>query len=282
MSVKVISDSTCDLSDELTDRYGISILPLHIILGNKEYEDGKNIGPEDIYRWSDTNKTAPRTSAPSVAETMDLFRSLTKDGSELVAFSISEQMSAANSVMKMAAVELGMEDRIYVIDSANLSTGTGLLVIEAAVMAESGMSAPEIVEKIEKLKPGVRASFVVDTLTYLHRGGRCSGLAALAGSALKLHPKIVVENGKMRPDKKYRGKMENVIMDYAKDLKPGLTEARKDRVFVTHSGCSKESVEAVKKYLCELNVFNEICETRAGGVISSHCGPGTLGILYIR
>ena len=282
MSVKVISDSTCDLSDELTDRYGISILPLHIILGNKEYEDGKNIGPEDIYRWSDTNKTAPRTSAPSVAETMDLFRSLTKDGSELVAFSISEQMSAANSVMKMAAVELGMEDRIYVIDSANLSTGTGLLVIEAAVMAESGMSAPEIVEKIEKLKPGVRASFVVDTLTYLHRGGRCSGLAALAGSALKLHPKIVVENGKMRPDKKYRGKMENVIMDYAEDLKPGLTEARKDRVFVTHSGCSKESVEAVKKYLGELNVFNEICETRAGGVISSHCGPGTLGILYIR
>ncbi|MGN0374804.1 MAG: DegV family protein, partial [Butyrivibrio sp.] len=153
MGVKIISDSTCDLSQELTDKYNINILPLHIILGDKEYEDGKNIGPEDIYKWSDANKTTPHTSAPSVAETMDFFKKLTEDGSDLLAFCISGQMSSSSNVMKMAVAELEMEDRIYVVDSDNLSTGMGLLVIEAAIMADKGMGAPEIVEEIEKLKP---------------------------------------------------------------------------------------------------------------------------------
>lgn len=281
MGVKIISDSTCDLSKELTTRYNIGILPLHIVLGEAEYEDGKSISADEIFKWSDENKTTPRTSAPAISDAMDLFKESTSDGSDLVCFSISEHMSATNNVMKMAAEELGMEERIHVIDSANLSTGIGLLVIEAAVMAENGMSAEEIVRRIEELKPLVRASFVVDTLTYLHRGGRCSGLAALAGGALKLHPKIVVENGKMQADKKYRGKMDSVIINYANDLREQLLTAKPDRVFITHSGCNSELVESIRKYLQELNVFTEILETRAGGVISSHCGPGTLGVLFI-
>lgn len=280
--VKIISDSTCDLSEELVKRYDIDILPLHILLGKEEYEDGKNITPEHIYEWSDQNKTTPKTSAPSIEATVDLFRPYVEEGWEVICFSISDDMSASGNIMRMAAEELDAQGQVFVIDSANLSTGIGHLVIEAAVMAKEGCKAADIVERIEELKPFVRASFVVDTLTYLHRGGRCSGVAALAGSVLKLHPKIVVENGKMRPDEKYRGRIESVIMHYVKDLEADLIKAKPDRVFITHSGCSDELVEKVYRYLEELHVFSEILITRAGGVVSSHCGPGTLGVLFIE
>ena len=143
------------------------------------------------------------------------------------------------------------------------------------------MEAHAIVEKIEELKPKVRASFVVDTLTYLHRGGRCSSVAALAGGVLKLHPKIVVEDGKMNATKKYRGKMESVILSYATDMEEDLRNAKTDRVFITHSGCSEEIIQSVYSYLEGLNIFKEIIVTRAGSVISSHCGYGTLGVLFI-
>ena len=140
----------------------------------------------------------------------------------------------------------------------------------------------EIQTEIEELKSKVRASFVVDTLLYLYRGGRCSGLAAMFGSALHLHPMIVVENGKMHSSTKYRGKLSKVILDYAKDLTEQMEQARSERVFITHSGCSPEVVEKVRSYLEELHIFDEILITRAGGVISSHCGPGTLGVLFIE
>lgn len=151
----------------------------------------------------------------------------------------------------------------------------------ASCSARAGRTAWEITQKIEELKPLVRASFVVDTLTYLYRGGRCSGLAAMAGGVLKLHPQIVVENGKMKPAKKYRGNMGKVLMSYAADMENDLKNARKDRVFITHSGCGNEIIEEIRAYLQSLNVFDEILVTRAGGVISSHCGPGTLGVLFI-
>lgn len=280
--VKVISDSTCDLSKELLEKYEVSILPLHIILGQDEFLDGKNITPDEIYSWADANNTTPKTSAPSITDAIELMEPYLQRGEELVCFSISGSMSSSAQVMRMAAEELEAEDKVYVIDSANLSTGIGLLVIEAAIMAKEGKSAAEIAAKIEEWKPKVRASFVVDTLVYLHRGGRCSGLSALLGGALKLHPEIVVEDGAMHPAKKYRGKMKNVVLSYAKDLEESLKRAKKDRVFITHSGCESEIVEAVREYLESLGVFDEIHETRAGGVISSHCGPGTLGVLFIE
>ena len=148
-------------------------------------------------------------------------------------------------------------------------------------MAKEGMNAKDIVARIEELKPLVRASFVVDTLTYLHRGGRCGSVAALAGGVLKLHPKIVVEDGKMNATKKYRGKMDSVILSYAKDMEADLKNAKTDRVFITHSGCNEDIIQSVHSYLKDLNVFNEIIITRAGSVISSHCGYGTLGVLFI-
>lgn len=279
--VKIISDSTCDLSKALLDKYDISILPLHILLGDEEYEDGVNITPDEIYAWSDKNKTTPKTSAPSLDAAVSLFKPFIEQGNEIVCFSISSKMSTSCNVMKIAAEELNAPDKVFVIDSANLSTGIGLLVIEAAIMAKNGISAKEIAEKTEALKPYVRSSFVVDTLTYLHRGGRCSSVAALAGSVLKLHPKIVVEDGKMEATKKYRGKIDSVILSYAKDLEADLKNAKSDRVFITHSGCGEAIINSVKNYLKELNIFNEILVTRAGGVISSHCGYGTLGVLFI-
>lgn len=279
--VKIISDSTCDLSKDLVEKYDISIIPLHILLGDDEYEDGSSVTPEDIFKWSDANKTTPKTSAPSMVRVMDIFKPYIDEKQEIVCFSISDSMSTTGNVMRMAAEELEAEELVHVVNSENLSTGIGLLVVHAAIMAKEGKSAAEIVEEMEKLKPLVRASFVVDTLTYLHRGGRCSAVAALAGGVLRLHPKIVVENGKMDAEKKYRGKLHSVIMSYVKDMEEELKRARSERVFITHSGCDKQIVDDVKKYLEELGVFDEILETRAGGVVSSHCGPGTLGVLFI-
>ena len=280
--VKIIADSTCDLSQEICGRYDISILPLHILLGDEEYLDGKNITPSQIYAWSDENRTTPRTSAPSLEDAIALLAPYVKERREVVCFSISDEMSASGSVMRLAAGELEAEDLICVVNSANLSTGIGLLVVEAAIMAVQGADAETIVRRMEELKPLVRASFVVDTLVYLHRGGRCSGLAALAGGALKLHPRIMVEDGKMRPGKKYRGNINKVIMSYATDMEEDLKRAKKDRVFITHSACDTAVVEEVRQYLKSLNHFDEILETMAGGVVSSHCGPGTLGVLFIE
>lgn len=277
--VKIISDSTCDLSKELLEKYDIEIIPLHIHLGEEEYEDGVNITPDAIYEWSDANKTTPKTSAASPGGVMELFNQYADE--EIVCFSISDEMSTNGNVMRMAVEELGLEESAFVINSANLSTGIGLLVIEAAIMAQAGKSAREIVAHIEALKPRVRSSFVVDTLTYLHRGGRCSSVAALAGGVLQLHPRIVVENGRMSAGKKYRGKIQSVIMSYVKDMEEELKQAKPDRVFITHSGCDAETIEKVQQYLEALGVFEEILITRAGGVISSHCGPGTLGVLFI-
>lgn len=279
--VKIISDSTCDLSPELIAKYDIDILPLHILLGEDEYEDGRNITPQQIYDWSDTHKTTPKTSAPSLAEAIELFRPYIEEKREIVCFSISGSMSTSGNVMRLAAEELEASDLVTVIDSANLSTGIGLLVIEAAIMAEKGQSAAEIVATIEVLKPKVHASFVVDTLTYLYRGGRCNAVSAMAGGVLRLHPKIVVENGAMDASKKYRGKINSVIMSYVKDMEEDLKSARPERIFITHSGCDRDTVNAVRSYLESFGIFHEILETRAGGVVSSHCGPGTLGVLFI-
>lgn len=280
--VRIIADSTCDLSQVLIEKYKVAILPLHILLGGDEYEDGKDIKSEEIYRWSDEHGTTPGTSAPSMESTLKLYKEVYAEGDELVCFSISGQMSTSGNVMRLAAEEMGIADKVTVIDSENLSTGIGHLVVEAAIMAQEGKSAREIADRMEKLKPMVRASFVVDTLVYLHRGGRCSGLAAMLGGTLHLHPMIVVENGKMHSSKKYRGNLSKALAAYAKDLEPALRKAKKDRVFITHSGCDQETVEMVREILEKLGVFQEILVTRAGGVISSHCGPGTLGILYIE
>lgn len=277
--VKILSDSTSDLSKELIEKYEIGIIPLYVILGEDEYKDGVNIKPEELYKWSDAHGQTPKTAAPSVA---DIQGYLDKNGTdEYIIFTISASMSASNNNCRLAAEDLGMEDRVFVIDSENLSTGIGLQIIRAAELAKEGKSAKEIVRYIEGIRSKVRASFVIDTLVYLHRGGRCSGLAAFFGSALKLHPRISVSGGAMHPEKKYRGKSDKYVMDYVKDMESELLSAEKSRVFITHSGCDPEVVDMVRTYLESLGYFEDIIETRAGAVVSSHCGPGTLGVLFI-
>lgn len=279
--IRIVADSTCDLSKELIEKYGIQIAPLHIVLGEKEYKDGSDITPDDIYAWAEKNEDTPKTSAIGFEDVMDIMKPLAESEDEMMVFTISGKMSTTVNVFRMVAEELEIEDRVSIIDSENLSTGAGLMVLKAADMAEEGKSRSEICHAVEEMKGKVKSSFVVDTLTYLHRGGRCSAVAALAGGVLKLHPRIVVSEGTMNADKKYRGKMDKVILDYVKDLEDSLKSADKERIFITHSGCEQEIIDKVYSYLKELNCFEEIHITRAGGVISSHCGPGTLGVLYI-
>lgn len=279
--VKIITDSTSDLTDELLKKYDVEKIPLYVHMGDDEYRDGIDIAVDELYKWSDENDTTPKTAAPSIDDVIKTIEPYKEKGTDLIMFAVSEDMSACGNVMRLAAEALEYEEHVFVVNSQNLSTGIGLLVIEAAIMAQQGIEAKEIVKKIEELKPQVRSSFVVDTLTYLHRGGRCSATAALVGGMLKLKPRIHVENGKMDAGKKYRGKIDKVIIQYVKDMEEDLKNAKKDRVFITHSGCPEETISLVKEYIESLNYFEEILVTRAGAVISSHCGPGTLGVLFI-
>lgn len=277
--VRILADSTCDLSKELTERYNITIIPLYVRLGDDEYLDGINITPAELYKWSDEHGQTPKTAAPGIEDISKLLDPAGSD--EYVIFTISSSMSASFNNARLAAESMEMSDRVHVIDSENLSTGIGLQVIRAAELAAAGKNAAEIVSEIESIKGKVRASFVIDTLVYLHRGGRCSGLAALFGSVLKLHPRIAVTGGAMHPEQKYRGSSRKYVLEYVKDMEPELKKARRDRVFITHSPCDRAVVESVRSYLESLGHFDEILETDAGSVIASHCGPGTLGVLFI-
>lgn len=277
--VKIIADSTCDLTDELFEQYDIDMIPLCIIMDDQSYYDRTQVTPEEIFRWAEEKKTTPKTSAISMEMAIEKARPYVEEGRDIVFFGISEDMSTTCNVMRLAARELET-DRIFVIDSMSLSTGIGLQVLRAAEMAEAGASAEEIVEAIEGAREKVRASFVVDTLTYLARGGRCSSVTALLANTLKLKPRIVVKDGKMGVDKKYRGPLGKVLVKYTKDMESELLQADPARVFITHSGCDPETVEQVRAYLKSLGIFRDVIETRAGGVISSHCGPGTLGVLF--
>ncbi len=280
--IRVLADSTCDLSKELLDKYNIGILPLSIILDDKAYFDMMEITPDRIYEWSDQVGKTPKTASPTIDLAISTFKPILDGGNDILFFAISEEMSTTANVARIAAANLEAEDRVTVIDSQNLSTGIGLQLIKTCELIEKGMSKDEVVKEIIILQPRVRSSFVVDTLTYLHRGGRCSATAALFGNALKLKPKIIVEAGKMDAANKYRGKQNKVIEKYVEDLRPSLLKADSSRVFITHSGCSQEAIDWVHNYLNEMNYFNEILITRAGGVISSHCGYGTLGVLFIE
>ena len=203
-------------------------------------------------------------------------------GEEICFLGISEQMSATCQVLRLAAEELEYTEHVCVVDSMNLSTGIGLQVLYAAELAQSGCSLAELEEQLKEYRLRIRASFVVDTLTYLQRGGRCSAVTALMGNALKLKPRIAVTDGKMGVSKKYRGNQKKTVTDYVKDMEEDLKRAEKARVFITHSGIAQEIIDEVKAYLESLQHFDVIYVTRAGGVISSHCGPGTLGVLFVE
>lgn len=279
MNVKIVADSTCDLSADLIEKYDITIIPLCIVMGENSYFDGIETTPEEIYKWADANKTTPKTAAVTIDNATSLLKPFMDKGREIVFFGISTQMSTTCNVVRLIGEDTGY-DKLHVIDSQSLSTGIGLQVLYAARLSMAGESAASIVEKVEKRRSAVSASFVIDTLTYLSRGGRCNSVTALLANTLKLKPEIVVKDGAMIVAKKYRGQLGSVLLKYAKDQEEALLAADKNCVFITHSGCSDDIVAPVKEYLESLSHFENIYVTRAGGVVSSHCGPGTLGVLY--
>ena len=279
MSIKIVADSTCDLSKELIEKYDISIIPLSIVMGENSYYDGVETTPDEIYTWADANKTTPKTAAASMDKTEEILAPYMEAGDDIIFFGISSEMSTTNNVVRLVGEDKEY-DRLFIIDSRNLSTGIGLQVIRAAELAKGGKSAEEIVQSISEARDKVRASFVVDTLTYLARGGRCTAATALLANTLKLHPEIVVKDGKMGVSKKYRGSLDSALIKYVKDLQEDLLQADPSRVFITHSGCTQETLDKVYAFVKELGYFEEILITRAGGVISSHCGPATLGVLF--
>lgn len=280
--IKLIADSTCDLSPNLLEQYDISILPLSIIMGENVYRDGLDITPEDIYKWSDVNKTTPKTNAITSEQAAELLQPFVEAERDIIFFGISSQMSTTCDVIRTLSETTGDSryKNIHVIDSLNLSSGIGLQVLYAAKLAKEGKSAEQIVELVNNRRDKVQASFVVNTLTYLARSGRCSAAAALLANALKVKPRAIIKNGVMDLDRRYRGNSKFAILRYVEDLKYQLLSADETCVFITHSGCSQEIIDDVWAYLAELHHFHRIYVTHAGSVISSHCGPGTLGIYF--
>ena len=278
-TVRIFADSTCDLTEDLIQKYGITILPLCIVLDDKSYYDRTQITPDEIFAWAEANKRTPKTAAITFEYAEKMLRPCMEADEDVIFFGISEEMSTTCNVMRLAAKEYD-KGRVFVIDSQSLSTGIGLQVLRAAEMARQGKRAEDIVTEIETARSKVKASFVVDTLTYLARGGRCSGATALVANTLKLHPCINVIDGRMEVGKKYRGSMNKALLHYVREKEEELKKADGTQVFITHSGVASEIVEQIREYLASLGHFHEILETTAGCVISSHCGPGTLGVLY--
>ena len=277
--IVISSDSTCDLSQELIDRYQIKIIPMGVSLGDNLYRDGFDITPDDIYAHHAQTGQLPKTSAINMAESSEYFAELTKDGSAVIHFTISSSLSATYNNARVAAEDF--ED-VHVVDSKNLSTGNGLLVIAAAEMAKQGLEAKEIAEKVRELADCVDASFIVDNLEYLAKGGRCSAVAAFGANLLQLKPCINVKNGAMGVGKKYRGKFEKVLIGYVAERLADKDDIDLDRVFVTHAGCDPQVVESVVTAVKNTLPFKEVFVTRAGCTISSHCGANTLGVLFVR
>lgn len=270
------SDSVCDLSKELIEKIDLHIMPLLVGLGEDYFQDGVDIVPQNIYDFVAKNKKLPKTAARSIADYIDYFTKLGTE-SEIIHFTISSDMSSSMQNALIAAGEVG--EHIHIIDSRNLSTGIGLLILDAADMIKEGKNTEEIIAEINRRIPLVRASFVVDTLDYLRMGGRCSALAVLGANVLKLHPCIEVKDGKMGVGSKFRGKMSKVIKDYA-DEKLLVDNINPRHIFVTHTKCDDEVVNAIIEKVKALGIFENIYETEAGCTINSHCGPGTLGVLY--
>lgn len=275
----ISSDSTTDLGAELQQRYNIKILPLGIVLGDRLYTDGVDITPDDIYAHHDKTGELPKTNASNMDDCINFFRPLVEAGNTVIHFTISGEMSSNYNNARIAAEELG---NVFVIDSRNLSTGGGLLVLAAADMAKNGLEAEEIVKQINALVPNVDASFVIDSLEYLHKGGRCSAVSVLGANLLKLKPCIRVKSGKMEVSKKYRGKFEIIIREYIDEQLEDRDDIVTDRVFITHAGCDPQLVDSLFEYVKAKGIFKEVCVTRAGSTVSSHCGADTLGILFIR
>ncbi|MBQ8830584.1 MAG: DegV family protein [Oscillospiraceae bacterium] len=280
MKIAITSDSTCDLSKELIEKYDIKIIPLYINKGSESLRDGLEITPNDIFEYVDSGAGVCQTSALNMVDYTELFEERLQSYDAVIHFNISSGFSSCHANARLAAEEL---ENVYVIDTLNLSTGSGHLVLDAAIMAQEGKTPEEIVAVINGEIPKVESSFVIDTLKYLHKGGRCSALTALGANLLKLKPCIEVKDGKMDVGKKYRGNFKTVILQYVRDRLVGREDIDSRRIFITYAiGTPEEVVDAVEAEVRACMEFDEVIRTKAGCTISNHCGPVCLGILFFR
>ena len=279
MNIRITSDSTCDLND-LAQKRNIGILPLQVTLDDKSYHDGVDITPTDIFAFVKETGILPKTSAPSIGDYEEFFQKELASGAEyIIHFNISAKSSGSHNMALQAAESFG--DKVRVIDSMALSTGQGLLVMKAADLRDEGKNVDEIVETVLALRSKVNTSFVPDSLDYLHKGGRVSGMVKTVAAMFKIHPLIYMEEGQLVPGKKYRGKPEMYLKQYVEDLKNQYPKYDKTRCFLTHSTAEQAYVDAARAKLEELFEFDEVIETVAGSIITSHCGKNTLGVLFI-
>ncbi|HYE83472.1 MAG TPA: DegV family protein [Clostridia bacterium] len=279
-TVRVISDSTCDLSSELIERHGIAIVPLYVVFGEKSYRDGIDISTEELYGKVEETNTLPKTSAPSPLDFQRIFKKYTDNGEDIIYIGLSSGISVTLQNAAIAAQEFP-EGKIEIVDSQNLSTGIGLLVMKAVDYAGDGMNVREIAAKIRELAPRVRTRFIINTLDYLHKGGRCTALESFIGGLLNIRPVVSVRDGKMFLEDKIRGRREKARSNMLENVLADKDSIMRERVFITHSMDSEEA-ELLKGILQKEIKGAEIIVTDAGCVISSHCGPKTVGVLYIR
>jgi DegV family protein with EDD domain len=278
MSIKITADSTCDLSQELIEKYNIEIVPLSIVRGDESLKDGVEISPDDIFDYVESGAGVCRTTAVNIDEYSRCFSEALKTNKAVIHFTISSEMSVCYQNALIASEDF---ENVYVVDSRSLSTGIGHLVLDAAIMAEQGVAPREIYDSLIASRERLEVSFVLSTLKYIHKGGRCSAVAALGANLLQLKPCIEVKNGKMDVGKKYRGSFEKCIMQYVDEKLRGREDLDLKRIFVTSTANTDKNLrEAVIARIRELADFDEIYETTAGGTISCHCGPGCLGLLF--
>ena len=273
------ADSTCDLGDELKEKYQVHYYPFHIILEGKDYQDNVDITPGDIFQRYYEKKVLPKTAAINVEEYVNYFRPFVEQGYEVVHLNLGSALSSAHQYCMLVARVL---QGVYPVDSGNLSTGIGHLVLDAGEMIKEGLGAEEIAGKLNQRKNLVHSSFILDTLKFMSAGGRCSNVMALGANLLNIKPCIEVNNkdGSMDVGKKYRGSLKKVLPLYVKDKLQGYQGIWTDKIFITHSGIDQEYSELVKEAIQEEKEFQNIYVTRASCTISCHCGPNTLGILF--
>lgn len=281
MNIKITSDSSVDLSKEIIDKYNFTILPFNILMNDKEYLDGENINSQMIIDNFKENGSLPKTSAVSIERYKEFFIENTKNGEKLIHFSISSEMSCSYENALKAVKEV-KDATITVIDGRNLSTGTALLMLYASDLVNKGEEYEKIIEKVNARRDNVQASFIIDKLTFLHKGGRCSSIQLLGANLFNIKPSIEVKNGKMGMAKKYRGPFIKVVESYIKDTLNKFNNPDNTRCFITYSTIKPEVLKLAEDTLKENSNFKEVFITTAGATVSSHCGENTIGILYIN
>ncbi len=280
MAVIISTDSTCDLDYILKER-NIPVVPLKVNLGDKVYKDGVDITPQMIFDHVAETKKLPKTAARSIEDYLEFFRSFTDRGDSVVHINISEKASASHHTATMAAQEIG-GNKVFVLDSKALSTGQGLMVLRACDLRDQGLSAEAIATELRQLPDKIQTSFVVDTLDFLHKGGRCSLLSLYGAKFLKLHPFIDMVDGQLTVRKKYMGSLKKCLIQYVDDLAKIYPDYDDSYCFITHSQCDPALVEIIRQKVQTLFHFKNVYETFAGSVVTSHCGQGTLGVLFIK